>query len=96
VHQVGQDYIGLLVLGIFNAVIPRDHIRPEFHCRVAVRRARPATSLTVPAFANANLVSIVNLVGCQGGWIHACPVRVEKRFFLKEWAVWRPLIPPVS
>jgi DNA-directed RNA polymerase I subunit RPA43 len=30
VIKVGSDYIGLLVLGVFNAAIPRDAIRREF------------------------------------------------------------------
>lgn len=32
---MGADYIGLLVLGVVNASIPREHIRKEFSCDVA-------------------------------------------------------------
>lgn len=35
VTKVGADYIGLLVLGVLNASIPRSHVRPELVCRPA-------------------------------------------------------------
>ncbi len=37
VIKVAADFIGLLVLGVFNASIAADSIRPEFKCGRMVR-----------------------------------------------------------
>ena len=39
VIKVGVDYIGLLVLGVFNAAVGVERIRREFKCRPEVRRS---------------------------------------------------------
>jgi hypothetical protein len=36
VNKIGDDHIGLLVYGVFNAVIGADHIRGDFKCRMQV------------------------------------------------------------
>ena len=36
VIKVGADYIGLLVMGVFNAAIGAARIRREFKCRTQV------------------------------------------------------------
>lgn len=36
VNKVGADYVGLLVLGVVNASIAADQMRPEFRPRLAV------------------------------------------------------------
>lgn len=35
VGTIGEDYIGLLVLGLFNAVLWRDALPPHWRCRAA-------------------------------------------------------------
>ena len=40
VIKIGADYIGLLVLGVFNASIAAEHIRKEFRCH---RQVSPHT-----------------------------------------------------
>ena len=39
VNKIGDDHIGLLVYGVFNAVIGADHIRGDFKCSMQVGRA---------------------------------------------------------
>ena len=39
VNKVDADFIGLLVLGVFNAAIARQNIRPQYSFRAAVRPA---------------------------------------------------------
>lgn len=36
VNKVGDDYLGLLVMGVFNAAIAADQIRREFKCHSEV------------------------------------------------------------
>ena len=43
VNAVGQDYIGVLVLGIFNAAIGREFIPPHLQSRIVVRSAAIST-----------------------------------------------------
>ncbi len=40
VNAIGHDYIGVLVLGIFNAAIGRAQIPAHIQCRPLVRRVR--------------------------------------------------------
>ncbi len=49
VNKVDADFIGLLVLGVFNAAIARQNIRPQYSFRAAVR----ARSAWLPAPAAA-------------------------------------------
>jgi hypothetical protein len=41
VNKIGDDHIGLLVFGVFNAVIGAAHIRPDFKCSMQVGAAPP-------------------------------------------------------
>lgn len=36
VNQIGRDYVGLLVLGVFNAAVPMAEVPPEMQPRLAV------------------------------------------------------------
>lgn len=36
VNQIGRDYVGLLVLGVFNAAVPMAEVPPEMQHRLAV------------------------------------------------------------
>lgn len=38
VNKVGADYVGLLVLGVINASVAADQMRPEFRPRLAVSK----------------------------------------------------------
>ena len=42
VIKMGADYIGLLVMGVFNASILADSIRSELKCNISVCEVRPA------------------------------------------------------
>jgi len=53
VNKVDADFIGLLVLGVFNAAIARQNIRPQYSFRAAVRARSalppaPAAAATCP------------------------------------------------
>jgi len=77
VNKVDADFIGLLVLGVFNAAIARQNIRPQYSFRAAVRARSalppaPAAAATCPpvqqlrpAAAVAAAASLCNVPGSR-------------------------------
>ena len=52
VNKIGADYVGLLVLGVFNAAIGRLNIRSDFVYQPLVRGCRkPSAALQSPTMA---------------------------------------------
>ena len=61
VNKIGPDYIGLLVLGVFNAAIGRQNIRSDLQYRVQV-----TASSSVAAALHTMSVVLWKCSGCKG------------------------------
>lgn len=64
VNSIGNDYISMLVMGVFNAVIEAESIRKEFKCDFTVggRSVHTATCSSTPVEHSSRLMC--STVGC--------------------------------
>ena len=61
VNKIGPDYIGLLVLGVFNAAIGRQNIRSDLQYKVQV-----SASSSVTVALHTMSVVLWKCSGCKG------------------------------